>query len=382
MESVFLSGQPRENMRSHAAFVIVLLSLLAVTAGAAQQPLTANAQSNSQVNAAADTVARDTKISIQLNSNGNANWNVSMWFPINDENQTRAFEVLADDFEQGELQTGFNADLFRTVASRAESHTGRSMEIRNVSRSVAMSNDTGRLTLTFTWTNFAEVNGEEVVLGDVFRTDSGTWLSSLSADQQLVIKAPPGYGVDTSPNNIGVSNGMMNITGPRTFEPGELSVTYIRGYQTPVIPLEDFSWANLSIAILLLTVTGVSIYVWRRQKEDPLGSSGGQLDESDTVESTNEDPPASVDSGPAAQADDTDDDIDESLLSDEERVERLLTENDGRMMQANIVSETNWSNAKVSQLLSAMAEDGRINKLRIGRENLITLPDEDVGDLE
>ncbi|MFC7047136.1 helix-turn-helix transcriptional regulator [Halobacteriaceae archaeon GCM10025711] len=43
------------------------------------------------------------------------------------------------------------------------------------------------------------------------------------------------------------------------------------------------------------------------------------------------------------------------------------------MKQADIVKETGWSNAKVSQLLSGMDEDGDIDKLRIGRENLITL---------
>jgi uncharacterized membrane protein len=70
------------------------------------------------------------------------------------------------------------------------------------------------------------------------------------------------------------------------------------------------------------------------------------------------------------------------LLSDEERVERLLSSNGGRMKQADIVKETDWSNAKVSQLLSAMEEEGRIDKLRIGRENLISFPDEDITELE
>jgi uncharacterized membrane protein len=65
------------------------------------------------------------------------------------------------------------------------------------------------------------------------------------------------------------------------------------------------------------------------------------------------------------------------LLSDEERVEHILRQHGGRMKQAQIVEETRWSNAKVSQLLSAMAEAGRVEKLRIGRENLISLPDED-----
>jgi uncharacterized membrane protein len=50
------------------------------------------------------------------------------------------------------------------------------------------------------------------------------------------------------------------------------------------------------------------------------------------------------------------------------------------MKQANIVKETGWSDAKVSQLLSSMADEGRVEKLRLGRENLISLPDETVVD--
>jgi hypothetical protein len=46
------------------------------------------------------------------------------------------------------------------------------------------------------------------------------------------------------------------------------------------------------------------------------------------------------------------------------------------MRQADIVAETGWSDAKVSQLLSAMADEGRVEKLRLGRENLISLPDD------
>ncbi|WP_436925576.1 helix-turn-helix transcriptional regulator [Halosimplex amylolyticum] len=84
----------------------------------------------------------------------------------------------------------------------------------------------------------------------------------------------------------------------------------------------------------------------------------------------------------SVDGDDEDDEIDEELLSDEERVERLIEQNGGRMKQAAIVQETGWSNAKVSQLLSSMDDDGRIDKLRIGRENLISFPDEDVADLD
>ncbi|MFD1569967.1 DUF7345 domain-containing protein [Halorubrum laminariae] len=93
---------------------------------------------------------------------------------------------------------------------------------------------------------------------------------------------------------------------------------------------------------------------------------------------------AERDSGDTADSDDADeptgeseqtDEVDRSLLSDEERVEYLLDDNGGRMRQADIVSETGWSDAKVSQLLSAMADEERVEKLRLGRENLISLPD-------
>jgi uncharacterized membrane protein len=63
----------------------------------------------------------------------------------------------------------------------------------------------------------------------------------------------------------------------------------------------------------------------------------------------------------------------EPLLTDEQRVIQLLEENDGRMKQAAIVDETEWSKAKVSRLLSDMVDEGKIEKLSIGRENIIHL---------
>ena len=60
------------------------------------------------------------------------------------------------------------------------------------------------------------------------------------------------------------------------------------------------------------------------------------------------------------------------LLSDEERVVDLL-DDDGRMKQVDIVEATDWSKSKVSILLSDMEEAERISKLRVGRENIVSL---------
>lgn len=63
-----------------------------------------------------------------------------------------------------------------------------------------------------------------------------------------------------------------------------------------------------------------------------------------------------------------------SVLTDEERVVDLLESSGGRMRQSRIVERTDWSKSKVSMLLSEMEEEGAVHKLRVGRENVISLP--------
>lgn len=60
-------------------------------------------------------------------------------------------------------------------------------------------------------------------------------------------------------------------------------------------------------------------------------------------------------------------------LTDEDRVQALLREHGGRMKQTRIVEETDWSKAKVSRLLSSMNDEGTVEKLSIGRENIVSL---------
>ena len=63
----------------------------------------------------------------------------------------------------------------------------------------------------------------------------------------------------------------------------------------------------------------------------------------------------------------------EPLISDEELVLSIIRRQGGRIKQVDIVEKTDWSNAKVSQTLSHLERKGFIEKLRIGRENLISL---------
>ncbi|MFB6198569.1 MAG: helix-turn-helix transcriptional regulator, partial [Halobacteriaceae archaeon] len=67
----------------------------------------------------------------------------------------------------------------------------------------------------------------------------------------------------------------------------------------------------------------------------------------------------------------------EELMSNEEKVIQLLEENGGRVKQQTIYEELGWTEAKTSQVLSGMREDGQVEVFRIGRENVVRLPEED-----
>ncbi|WP_227375024.1 helix-turn-helix transcriptional regulator [Haladaptatus halobius] len=363
-------------MRLYPALLVVFFAFLVVgTAVAAgdMRPVDSTGADSAGANgtAANETAVNGTIIRITPQPDGDAKWNVSMEFALRSENETAAFKGLAQEFDKGNEEVGFSADLFRRIASQVKTETGREMQIRDVDRDYAVNNDTGTLYLSFVWTNFTRVEGGRLILRDAFLLDDGesTWLPSLSAEQRLVIESPNGYRIHNSPN-LGHSNGTIRLNGSTSLSPVEIDVTYVKESKPPA----GFSPSDFSgIALLLLAIGtgGAGLYVLIQRRDD------GSVDESSSDERSPVAPPE-----PELVPESEDDEPNLDLLSDEERVEHLLKQNGGRMKQAKIVTETNWSNAKVSQLLSSMADEGRVDKLRIGRENLITLPDENVADFD
>jgi uncharacterized membrane protein len=302
-------------------------------------------------------VVENTTLALQLRSDGDAQWRITDTYALTDTNDTRAFEQLGSEYVNGETQPGWE-QTFRDAHRAAETATGRSMRITNVTRDFEMTDRRGRLVLEFTWTNFARVNGSQLIVNDAFNTTDGTWLPRLYSGQTLVISPPPGYGITASPPTD-IDNRALIFEGAQRFEPGYLDIVYRGERPVPAIPLRGETLLVIGLGIAL--IAGV-VAVRRYRDSEP------QPDTPDEPEPSTDEP--------------KEEDIDVELLSDEEQVERLLEENGGRMKQARIVDETGWSNAKVSQLLSSMEDDNRIDKLRIGRENLISFPEEDVTGLE
>ena len=294
---------------------------------------------------------------IQLRSDGDARFTVTLEFQLESEEEVDAFEQLEDEHVAGSTSP-LSVQPYERAAAGAAEATGRQMAIRDVERVADRQNRTGKLVLSFTWTSFARVSDDRLLVGDAFRTPSGTWLPQLRANQELVVSFPQGYEVQQVRRPF--ENGSIHVEGPATFEPGQPSAVLV-GSPEP--------WWSGSLplvgggAVLLVAVAGLA-YALRNREADG--------DEAPTADG---DASGAVGNGGETTAEPPEDAVaDDPLLSDEERVVRLLETEGGRMKQVDIVEATDWSNAKVSQLLSEMADDGKVDKLRIGRENLISLP--------
>jgi hypothetical protein len=362
-------------MRSAALIValLVLTGVLASPAIAAVEPDGAAPAQVDQQSRIGDPASTD--IVVALRANGSARWTVTVTYTLDTDVERAAFERYRTAFENGSAG-GLGPDLFETLADEGSEASGRPMSIREVEYRSSANESAGSLTLSFTWRNFLEQTGGEtlrfhdaVLLAEP-RPEKRSWLSTLEENQTMTIRTPPGYSVNSTqaPSFEFVNNSVV-IEGPQEFD-GDLTVTYQR---TEAVT-EDRPWGLVVGALVLAVAVVVAAVVIRRRDEE--GPTNAPTPDGSPPTAPPEGGDVPPDAGAAAGADGGEaEEVDLSLLSDEERVERLLEQNGGRMKQATIVTETGWSDAKVSQLLSSMADEGRVEKLRLGRENLISLPD-------
>jgi len=405
-----------------ALFAIALVTTPLV-AGVA--PLSANAPSGSVGSDLSDPapdlplavseqgLAVDTTYRIEVQPDGDARWSVNRTFHFDNESDRAGFEELAQQFADG-AGPDRTITAFEGASDLASATTGRPMEITNTTRSTHIGSDSGSLVLSFRWTNFTHRERGRIYVDDAFQTDP-RWFSSLADGERLIITRPDGYQFYNVSTNV--QNRILVWNGPHTFLTGRPYAVFDPISPPPTTPTttttttpSESDTTNTPIGVILggllalavLAGAGYAVYAGRvpgqqsRTESDTSPSAESSPDTTPTTsdeegpaEPTTDDGGETVtasgadagaggpdDDGDEQATDDTEADIDETLLSDEERVERLLARNDGRMKQARIVEETGWSNAKVSQLLSSMAEEGQIEKLRIGRENLISFPEE------
>jgi len=318
--------------------------------------------------------ADDVRITVTLAEDGTAEWELAFRSVLETDDEQAAFDSLQADIADDPTAYAdpFAERIRRTVAT-AENETTREMAAENVSVDTerqSLGREYGIVTYRFTWENFAATSDDELRVGDAI---DGFFLDDQT---RLRIQWPDGYTTDSvtptpdeTPENAVVWDG-----GRTDFVTGEprIVLTPEGGGLTP---------AMLIGVIIVILLAGVGGWFYQRQPSDDDSTSPGATTDGDA---TDDDPDvATTDSaGEATAATAEDDDPDPELLSNQEQVLRLLDEQGGRMKQKQVVEELGWTDAKTSKVVSGLREDGTIDSFRIGRENVLTDPDEGLTDEE
>ena len=318
--------------------------------------------------------ADDVRITVTLAEDGTAEWELAFRRTLETDDEETAFESLQADIadDPAAYSDPFAERIRRTVAT-AENTTDREMAAENVSvdtETQSLGREYGIVTYRFTWTNFATTTADELRAGDAidgFFLDDQTRLRMQWPDDYTADSVTP--AADETPDNAVVWDG--DSTDFVTGEP-RIVVAASGGGLTP---------GMLIGVIIIILLAGVGGWFYQRQPTaaDSVSpaATANEADDEDSPDATPADQP-SDDAGAAAAT--TDDEPDPELLSNEEQVLRLLDEHGGRMKQKQVIEELGWTDAKTSKVVSGLREDGQIDSFRIGRENVLTYPDEELTD--
>jgi hypothetical protein len=332
--------------------------------------------------AGSDLSPDDTALRVSVAPDGDASWAVAYRVRLDDENTTTAFESLrADVAANGSRYAEPFASRTGATAAAAENRTGREMAVRNVSVTATrrqLPAEYGVVTYRFDWTGFAATDGGRLQLGDAL---AGLFLDDRTT---LLVAWPAPYeptAVEPEPDER--RDRAVVWTGPVEFGPGEPSVALApvagttaasgtdsgggTGPDAPGGPTPSPATVALAVTVVGIGLVGAGLW-WRRRD----GSAGTTADERDPTDDTaGERDPTDDGDGSAAT------DPPSELLSNEERVVELLDRNGGRMRQQEVASALDWTDAKTSQVVTSMREAGDLDSFRLGRENVLTLPDEE-----
>lgn len=324
---------------------------------------------------------------ITVFEDGDARWTIEnrREIPLSAEEEIEEFEAFAEQFVEEDTETFQNfRHRAHQLTQEGSEVTDREMDASNFERDARYFNQEGIIEMSFRWEGFAEDEGDRIVVSDIF--DGGFVILE---DQKLRFehgeelrfeRMPEDHPPDRTELDEEDSPGeWMEWDGPQEFSAGSPEIVFVPA-DTPTEETqtdepetdeaaddeqhdqeeEDSGMMVPVLFTLLLLVSVGGGALWYKMSRQEGGITG-----TEPADSPVEGGGSRTGTGPAIQQ--------EQLLSDEDRVIKLLEENGGRMRQVSIVEETEWSKSKVSMLLSAMEEEGEISKLRVGRENIISL---------
>lgn len=316
-----------------------------------------------------------TRINVQ--EDGDAVWEIQYRTRLETDEEVATYE----DFQES-LRNDTDAyiapfrDRMQNAVTTSQNDTSRQMSATNFEASTTIQQTPrtwGIVTFTFTWEDFAKVEGNQIQVGDVF--GGGMYLSE---EDVLMINGPDNYRVvEVIPDALNqggalVWSGQIDFSSERphviyqngtdtptdtTTPPDDITSTPPDDTQTTTTPSDPNDEQDDSSALwvggflVLIVIAGLGYWMYSNREEE----------DSDTGDSE-----PSEEGGEGG----------EELVTNEERVLKYLNSKGGRAKQKSIGEEFEWSDARTSQLLSRMEDEGEINRLRMGREKIVEIPDD------
>jgi hypothetical protein len=303
-------------------------------------------------------------IEIQIAENGSATPIADYRYHLGNESQTeQQWEDLREDVNSSpQTYIDEEAASWRETLEAGENRTDREMNISSFDVQTDRSStprEYGHVEFTFEWSSFAYVELNQLEAGDAldeFMLDDGT---------ELRMVWPETYnatGYDPEPESVG-ENSALWVGDSASFDDNQPRLELIEaGSEANNAPSDGgMPWESSLVVLAGIALLGLGVGAGWLLKRD-----GG-----DGPEQTQPSDPAP----PPPQADPKKTPPQE-LLSNEERVLRLLEAEGGRLKQQQVVAELEWTEAKTSQVVTSLREDGEIDVFGIGRENVLALPEE------
>ena len=351
------------------AATLLVVALLGLLVGGLFAPMSAGGAVAQQSQPDADnTITR-----VEVFENGSAHWMIQIRTRLDTEQRENEYAAFQEQFRDNTSQYlgPFQSRMQATVGDAANA-TGREMRATNFTASTSVQQvprQWGVVTYEFTWTNFAAQQNDRVVVGDVFQ--GGFFIAE---DDRLEIIAPFGYEIaETDPQPDHQEGDTVAWDGREDFDNTNPTVVFAPATNRDESATGDgsfFDGLGFPVLLVLIVVVLIGIVVavmYRRRSSEATGQDTGATEAGDR-----EPEPSTTQQTASGGADAAG-----IALTDEERVIELLEANDGRMKQAAIAEEFDWSASKTSRVIGEMADKDSVEKLRIGRENLVALNDDD-----
>ncbi|MEF8807986.1 DUF7345 domain-containing protein [Natronomonas sp.] len=353
--------------RGSVAALVALVVLVGTVAGTG-----VTAGSSSAPALQEDINPDDVLMEVAVEEDGDAAWRIEYRMELDTDEDEQAFEDLQSDIESDpDPYVDRFHNRMNATADSAANATGREMAITDVFVSATreeLPQERGVVTFTFRWSNFAATDGDRLYAGDAI---DGLFLDE---NTSLLVSWPEGYTlVDASPSPTDTRDNAVSYDGPTNFASGEPRIELAPEGAAegsdglPVSPL-----VAAAVVVLGLLAIGAVLFARRREWSPGGGESGdeGPPDDGAGPDAATEPDATDAEGGAAAPPD-------PDLLSNEEQVLQLIEQRGGRMKQQAVAEELGWTDAKTSQVTKGLREDGDLEGFRLGRENVLALPDED-----